>query len=120
MKTVIVIPNSTKTFRVQLRDDSTCGFEWLKTWVDGAKTTAYDRAQLLFVIRDAAGNMLASFENIRSFRDSTINYAEEIINEGGTVVWKSDNNGYEREEKVQKTRSWMDETKQIVQAARKR
>src|SRR5690349_12086301 len=44
-------------------------------------------------------NIIACFTGVRSFRDLSIGYAEEVAREEGSVIWKDDEKGYSREEK---------------------
>ena len=59
--------------------------------------------------------ILAVFAGVKGFRDLSLNYQEEVAREEGAVIWKSDKDGYSREEKVQRQKEWVDTTKQIEQ-----
>ena len=47
-------------------------------------------------------NCIAVFSGVSGYRDLSLGYAEEVAKEEGATIWKSDQNGYEREEKVSK------------------
>ncbi len=47
------------------------------------------------------------FSGVTGFRDTGLGYAEEVAREEGAVIWKSDQDGYQREEKVKRGRTWV-------------
>jgi hypothetical protein len=52
--------------------------------------------------------LLAVFSGVKGFRDlSQIDYSEEVAREEGAVIWNSDRNGYQREEKVKRSSEWV-------------
>lgn len=53
-------------------------------------------------------NCMACFSGVTGFRDLSLGYAEEVAREEGATIWKSDENGYEREEKFQRSRDWVE------------
>lgn len=66
-------------------------------------------------------NILAVFSDVRGFRDLSIGYAEEVAREEGAVIWKDDEQGYTREEKIQRSQDWIDDpARQIQPPPRKR
>lgn len=55
----------------------------------------------------ATESILACFTGVYGFRDvSQVEYAEKVAVEEGATVWKSDQNGYQREEKVKRAEAW--------------
>lgn len=55
----------------------------------------------------ASESILAVFTQVISFREiSRIDYSKKIAVEEGATVWKSDQNGYQREEKVNRKETW--------------
>lgn len=57
-------------------------------------------------------DVLGVFAGVTEFRDiSKVNYSEQIAKEEGAIIWKSDNEGYQREEKVKRESQWVDPTK---------
>lgn len=54
-------------------------------------------------------NIIGVFTNVRGFRDlSVLDYEEEVAREEGAVIWKSDKDGYKREEKVKRATKFVD------------
>lgn len=100
-----------KTFEITIPDDAKVTFG---PWSPPSGNERYvgERA-LTGTLRVYQGsksseNILAVFSGVRSFRDISINYREEVAREEGAVIWKSDENGYERQEKANVTRAWVE------------
>lgn len=53
-------------------------------------------------------NIIACFTGVRSFRELSLDYQEEVAVEEGARIWKSDEKGYVREEKVSSQRKWIE------------
>lgn len=53
-------------------------------------------------------DILACFAGVRGFRDLSIGYAEEVAREEGAVLWKDDEKGYTREDKVKRSKEWIE------------
>jgi hypothetical protein len=52
--------------------------------------------------------------NVQGFRDlGTVEYMEEVAVEQGAVMWRSDTEGYKREENVKRSSAWVDPSRQI-------
>lgn len=68
-------------------------------------------------------SIIACFSGVTSFRDITqVEYAEQVAKEEGATIWKSDAEGYSREEKISRAKEWKSDTKLIdglVQRAKK-
>lgn len=62
----------------------------------------------LRIYRGTKDNIMACFTGVSGFRDMDLGYAEEVAREEGAILWKSDKNGYEREEKVQREAEWVE------------
>ena len=60
----------------------------------------------LRVYQGSKENILACFSGVKSFRDLSVTYTELIAKEEGAVIWKSDDKGYEREEKITRDQQW--------------
>jgi hypothetical protein len=54
----------------------------------------------------SADACLAVFSGVTGFRDLSIEYAEQVAVEVGSIVWNSDKSGYSREEKVHRDETW--------------
>lgn len=63
----------------------------------------------LRIYRGSKDNIVACFAGVRGFRDLSLGYAEEVAVEQGATIWNSDQHGYQREEKVQSSREWVDQ-----------
>lgn len=50
---------------------------------------------------------VACFAGVRGFRDMSLEYMEEVAKEEGATIWKSDKDGYMREEKVSRKKEWV-------------
>lgn len=50
-------------------------------------------------------DILAVFSGVTSFRDMSIEYAEEVFREVGESVWRSDEKGYHKESKTTRTKA---------------
>lgn len=57
-------------------------------------------------VEDADGSKLAMIPNVSGFRDLNINYTQKVATEEGATVWKSDNEGYKREETLRRQERW--------------
>jgi hypothetical protein len=55
----------------------------------------------------SGASILGVFSGVTGFRDLTMGYAEEVAREEGAILWKSDEDGYQREEKVNRKSSWI-------------
>jgi hypothetical protein len=64
-------------------------------------------------------NIIACFSGVTGFRDLSMGYAEEVAREEGAVIWKDDEKGYQREDKVKRSKEWV-ETQPVALAAPKK
>lgn len=99
-----------KTFRIKIPDDAKVTFA---PFSPPSKGTGYahnpERAVgTLRVYRGTKDNIVAVFSGVKGFRDMSLEYAEEVAREEGAVIWKSDKDGYQREEKVNKSSDWVE------------
>lgn len=62
----------------------------------------------LRIYKGSKENCIGVFSGVQGFRDLSMDYAEEVDREEGAVIWKSDKDGYQREEKVQRERDWVE------------
>jgi len=102
----------TKTFKITVPDDSRVTFGPWSPPTGSEKYATSDRA-LVGTLRVYQGtpksseNVIAVFSQVTGFRDLSLEYAEEVAKEEGATIWKSDKNGYEREEKVSRKKEWV-------------
>lgn len=103
-----------KTFRITVPDDAKVTFG---PWSPPKKGEYYDaqgvKTGTLRIYQGSKDNIIACFSGVKSFRDLSIDYMEEIAKEEGTVIWKSDNEGYVRETKSSSVREWIAPEKQL-------
>ena len=74
----------------------------------------------LRVYRKNKDNILACFSGVSGFRDVSLDYAEQVAKEEGAVIWKSDKDGYKREEKVSLKKEWVDGAAVALPAPKKK
>lgn len=118
-KTIIVFGE--KTFKVSVPDDAKMTFG---PWSPPTGNSRYDNSDrsLIGTLRIYKGakssdNILAVFSGVKGFRDTSLEYMEEVAREEGAVIWKSDQNGYQREEKVKRDATWGDPVALIGETA---
>ncbi len=98
-----------KTFRITIPDESRVTFG---PWSPGAKESNYGDSALKGTLRiyekGEKSSILAVFSGVTSFRDlNALGYAEQVVIEEGSTVWKDDEKGYVRESKVSQTNEWI-------------
>ena len=105
----VLLVHADKVFKVTVPDDAKITFG---PWSPPPKgKEAWDRESrrgTLRIYRGTEKNIIAVFSNVVSFRDLSLGYSEEVAREEGAVIWKSDQNGYEREEKIGRKKEWVD------------
>lgn len=111
-----------KTFKIDIPDDAKVTFgPWSpsKMSKENGSHMGGDRNELFrgtLRIYEADGKtMIGMFSPVVTFRDlSKINYSEQVAKEEGATIWKSDTEGYQREDKVKRTTEWKTEPKLIA------
>lgn len=105
MKELLV--SGPKTFKISIPDAAKVTFgPWSP---GGAEDKSYRSEKALngtlriYETAKSGASVLAVFSGVTGYRDLSLNYSEEVAREEGAVIWKSDKNGYEREEKVTRT-----------------
>lgn len=101
-----------KTFRVTVPDEAKITFgPWSPPGSSENKYNVSDKALngtlRIYENRKTGAGILAVFSGVTGFRDLSIEYAEEVAREEGATIWKSDRNGYQREEKVKRSAEWI-------------
>jgi hypothetical protein len=104
-----------KTFKITIPDDSRITFgPWSPP--SATKNTAWDAADRRGTLRIYEGksktseNIIAVFTGVTGFRDTTLDYSEQVLRLEGEAVWKSDERGYEQRTKGKTKRAWLDDT----------
>ncbi len=109
-----------KTFKITIPDDARVTFgPWSPP---GSTESKYDRSEkaLNGTLRIYSGgtkaneSTLAVFSGVTGYRDTTIDYQEQVAVEEGAILWKSDEKGYTREEKVKRDTSWTGSNPELV------
>jgi hypothetical protein len=107
-----------KTFKITIPDDAkvTFGpFSPPNANTKGSDWMASPKAQgTLRIYQGNKDNIIAVFSGVTGFRDLSLEYAEEVAKEEGATIWKSDRDGYQREEKVSRSREWIEPVAEIV------
>lgn len=57
---------------------------------------------------------------MHGFRELSLDYSEQVAKEEGAVIWNSDKDGYQRQEKMQRTEAWVDPTPKLESPKPKR
>lgn len=99
-----------KTFRITIPDEAKVTFgPWSPSTGEGryqATEKALNGTLRVYASAKANATILGVFSGVTSFRDSSIEYEEQVAKEEGAVLWKSDEKGYTREEKVNRSAKW--------------
>jgi hypothetical protein len=101
-----------KTFKITIPDEAKVTFgPWSPPTGEGKYQDRSDKAlngtlRVYETTKQGAG-ILAVFSGVTGFRDTGLGYAEEVAREEGAVIWKSDKDGYQREEQVKRSADWI-------------
>jgi len=101
-----------KNFKITIPDEAKVTFGPWSPPTEGAKYQDRSDRALAGTLRvyetaKQGASVLAVFSGVTSFRDSVIDYQEEVAREEGAILWKSDHEGYRREEKVKRHTSFL-------------
>ena len=101
----------TKTFKVTVPDEAKITFGPWSPPTSESKYGASDRALVgtlrIYESSAAKASILAVFSGVTGYRDTSLAYSEEVAREEGAIIWKSDEHGYEREEKISRKKDWL-------------
>jgi hypothetical protein len=104
-----------KTFKINVPEGAKITFGPWSPPSASAKSVSYDRSERalagtlrIYENTKAGASVLAVFSGVSGYRDLSLGYAEEVAREEGAVIWKSDEKGYEREEKISSQKEWVD------------
>lgn len=105
-----------KTFKISIPADAKVTFG---PWSPPTGKQGYgDREALKGTLRiygKTKDNIIACFAGVSGFRDLSMQYAEEVAKEEGATIWKDDEKGYMREDKVSRTKAWITDPMKIKQ-----
>jgi hypothetical protein len=101
-----------RTFKIEIPDDAKITFGPFSpptaagrdSWMQSGKATG-----TLRIYKGTKDNIVACFAGVTGFRDLSLGYAEQVAKEEGATIWNSDQNGYMREEKIQRVSEWIDQ-----------
>jgi len=98
-----------KTFRITVPDDAkvTYGPFSPPTKTESFEARADRAIGTLRIYVGTRDNIVACFAGVRGFRDLSLGYSEQVAKEEGATIWKSDKDGYTREEKFQRKDEWL-------------
>jgi hypothetical protein len=113
-----------KTFKIKVPDDAKITFgPWSPpTGANSGRAFGDERNRTgtLRIYKGTKDNIIACFAGVWGFRDLSLNYAEEIAVEEGATIWKSDQDGYMREDKIQRSKQWIDDDVPALPKPRRR
>lgn len=100
-----------KTFRINVPDNAKITFGPFSPPVKnhgGFRDGRYDPTGTLRIYQGTKENIVACFAGVTGFRDLSLGYAEQVAKEEGATLWKDDEQGYVRENRVSVQKHWVD------------
>ena len=102
-----------KTFKIGIPDEAKVTFgPWSPPTGEGKYQSVSEKALngtlRVYETAKSGASVLAVFSGVTGYRDTSLDYTEEIAREEGAIIWKSDKDGYKREEKVSRKTDWLD------------
>lgn len=98
-----------KTFKITVPDDAKITFgPFSPPGKMGYQNRPESAVGTLRIYVKNKENIVAVFAGVKGFRDLSLEYAEEVAKEEGATIWKSDRDGYQREEKFKRSREWIE------------
>lgn len=94
------------TFKITIPADAKITFGPWSPPVKGFDGNRESLKGTLRIYKGTKDNIIGCFSGVTGFRDLTMEYAEQVAKEEGAVIWKSDKDGYQREEKVKRSEEW--------------
>jgi hypothetical protein len=98
-----------KTFKIEIPDDAKITFgPWSPPAANGDPSWARNGKAVgtLRIYQGSKENIVALFAGVTGFRDLSLSYAEQVAVEEGATIWKDNEEGYVRESKVARSKSW--------------
>ena len=101
-----LVTGEEKTFRITVEDDVKVTFgPWSPPNSHGYRE-GKNTGTLRFY-KCTKDNIVACFGGVISFRETSLNYAEQVAKEEGATIWKDDKAGYTREHKISVQKEWV-------------
>ena len=99
-----------KTFRIKVPSEAKITFA---PFSPPSKTTGYGHnpggaVGTLRIYERTKDQTIAVFSGVSGYRDMSLDYQEQVAVEEGARIWKSDQDGYTREENVKRSSKWVD------------
>lgn len=107
MRTILVFGD--KTFKITVPDDAKLTFGPFSPPTSkgyGADHGNGGRGTLRVYHGTGEKNCIGVFSGVTGYREASLDYSELIAKEEGASMWKSDQHGYQREEKVERKETW--------------
>ena len=99
-----------RTFKIEIPDDAKITFGPWSPPTRGQDSHAWHQsgksAGTLRIYQGSKENIVALFAGVTGFRDLSLSYAEQVAVEEGATIWKDNEEGYVRESKVSRSKSW--------------
>jgi hypothetical protein len=102
-----------KTFKIEVPDDAKITFgPWSPPGMRENQPGHFGgpgrAVGTLRIYRGSKENIVALFAGVTGFRDLSLGYREEVAREEGATIWKDDEQGYMREDRVSRKREWVE------------
>lgn len=111
-KTLLVF--ASKTFKITVPDEAKITFGPWSPQSEGSKYGQSEKALngtlRIYESTKSGASVLAVFSGVTGYRDMAIDYEEQVVVEQGSTIWRSDRNGYKREDVVKRDTGWLDPT----------
>lgn len=107
-----------KTFKIIVSDESKITFS---PWSPPSSKAGYNseggaKGTLRIYEKGEKSNILAVFSGVTSFRESSLNYSEQVMKEEGETIWKNDNGMYSRNDSWKQSKEWTSDPLNILTA----
>lgn len=115
----VLLVEGDKTFRITIPDDAKITFApFSPPKRNGYARTPNELTGTLRIYQGTKDNIIAMFTDVASFRELTaVSYEEMVVREEGAAIWKSDEDGYKREEQVKFERDFVADRAALPAAA---
>ena len=99
-----------KTFKITIPDNAKITFGPWSPKSEGDRYGNSDKALSgtlrIYESGKTGASVLAVFSGVHGYRDTSLDYQEQVAREEGAIIWKSDKDGYHREENVKRAEDW--------------
>lgn len=120
MREILVQQDGKKEFKITVPDEAKITFGPFSPPNSADGQTYRNSMKAVGTLRVYLGskeNIIGVWTGVESFRDiSNIEYSEKVAVEEGAKIWKSDKNGYEREEKTSVKYDWVGDSPSLLEA----